>query len=138
MLKVIFPPEQPLNFVIKQQLLQTLTRKDIYITRDYDKNTKVMKLAVCDQRDTVLIEYIHDKVNKTHTIKQMGLIVAKMLWRKTMLETRQHRDIFEIIKTIESKREYLQKVFAAMTSMSKTESLAYQLALRESQNARYD
>lgn len=138
MLKVLFPPEHPLNPAIKQQLLKTLTRTDIYITRDYDQKTKICTLTVRDFRDSELIEYIHDEINKTHTIKQMGIEVAKMLWRKTMLETRQHKDIFDIKNTIESKRDELQKKFDALKKMSEAESLSYQLAQRAMENARYE
>ena len=68
----------------------------------------------------------------------MGIEVAKMLWRKTMLETRQHKDIFDIKNTIESKRDELQKKFDALNKMSEAESLSYQLAQRAMENARYE
>ncbi|MBO7645089.1 MAG: hypothetical protein J6S57_02150 [Alphaproteobacteria bacterium] len=138
MTQVLFLPEQPLNLAIKQQILNTLKRTDIYIIPQYDTDKKVRTVQVRDVFDTVLVEYSHDTANKIYTSKSMGIVVAKMLWRKTIVKTRQHQNIFDVTEAIDAKHKKSKELFEAKSKMSPSESLAYQLLSKESQNARYD
>ena len=68
----------------------------------------------------------------------MGEVVAEMDFHISMVPTKQHKDILKIGKEIEKKSLQMEKVSKAMQAMSKSESVAYQRAMKEMEHARYD
>lgn len=68
----------------------------------------------------------------------MGVVVAEMEMHISMKLTKQHKDILNVCQRIDNKAEKFKELSDAKDKMSKEESLAYQRAIREAQNARYD
>lgn len=79
-----------------------------------------------------------DTVQGKHKITFMGGVVAEMNLHVNMEMTQQHEDILNVGKAIDNKANELKKISEAMHNMSKEESLIYQRAFRELQNARYE
>ena len=73
-----------------------------------------------------------------YTIAYMGYVVAQMELEFGRIETEQHKDISNTGLVIKNKADKFKKISDAKAAMSQEESLAYQRAVRESQNARYD
>lgn len=138
MAQVLFPPKHPLNPVIKSQMLKTLCRTDVYVIENNDEENLFYSTQINNMHDETLIQYDFDKDQGTHTITYMGVVVAEMGMHISMKLTKQHKDILNICKKIDNKAETFKELSEARTSMSQEESLAYQRAVRESQNARYD
>ena len=138
MAKTLFPPKKPLNFVIKQQLLQTLRRTDVYIIENNDTENALHSSSVNNWRDETLIKYDYDQNQGSYTIAFMGEVVAQMDMHKGMALSQQHKDILAIGKKIDAKSAEQKKIFDAKHNMTKEENLVYQRAMKEFQNARYD
>lgn len=131
-------PEKPLNLAIKQQLLQTLRRTDIYFIEKNDTENMFYSTQVKNFHDETLIVYENDHDQGTHKITFMGYVVAEMGWHISMQMTPQYQDIWDVCKAIDNKAAEFRRISDAKFSMTKEESLAFQLAIREAQNARYD
>lgn len=127
-----------LNFAIKQQIWQTLRRTDIYVVKSHNEEGTFYSSSVKNYHDETLLTYERDTVQGKHKITFMGGVVAEMNLHVNMEVTQQHEDILNVGKAIDNKANELKKISEAMHNMSKEESLIYQRAFRELQNARYE
>ena len=138
MAQLIFPPKHPLNPAIKSEMLKTLRRTDVYVIENNDEDNLFYSTKINNMRDETLIQYDYDQDQGTHTIAYMGVVVAEMEMHISMNLTKQHKDILNVCQRIDNKAEKFKELSDAKDKMSKEESLAYQRAIREAQNARYD
>jgi len=139
MADVVLKPEKPLNFAIKQQILQTLRRTDVYVIKKSDEEEGLHSTTKINNfHDETILQYDYDKDQGTHTVAFMGYVVAKMGWHISMKMTQQYKDIWDVCNAIDKKAEDFRSISDAKFSMTSEESLVYQLAIREFQNARYD
>lgn len=133
------PPKQPLNFVIEQQIRKTLRRTDVYYVKKDVKDNKGYSIEVKNYHDKTLIEYNYENNGLVkYTITYMGYVVAQMELEFGRISTEQHKKISNLGAFIDTKAANFKKISNAKAVMSKEESLVYQLALRESQHARYE
>jgi len=133
-----FPPEKPLNLVMKKLILQNLRRTDIYFVENNDPENLFFSTSVKNFRDETLIKYDNDRDQGTHTITFMGEVVAKMELHISMNLTKQHEDILDVVRKIDAKSDESKDMFKEKQKMSKVENLVYERARRELQNARDD
>ncbi len=134
----IFPPKHPLNPAIKSEMLKTLRRTDVYVVENNDEDNLFFSTKINNLGNETLIQYDFDQDQGIHTITYMGVVVAEMGMHISMKLTKQHKDILNVCQRIENKAKTFKELSDAKDKMSKEESLAYQRAKREAQNARYD
>lgn len=126
--------QKTLNYAIKQQIMQTLRRTDLYVIENDDNETGVCLVKIKNFRDETLIQYSHDKRKVVYNISYMGVVVAEI----SMPIKKEYEDTIDVCNAIEAKAKEFKRISNARAVMTKEESLVYQLAMREAQHARYD
>ena len=132
-----YSPKKTLNLAIKKSRVNLLnTRDDVWGDETGDEDNLFFSTKIRDMNGTDLVGYNYDKDQDVYTVESFGIVVAEMGWHISMQETRQHKDIFEVIHLIDKKSEDTQRLKNAMVAMSEQEQIVFKKLNDEIQKGR--